>query len=153
MKTIEIEKKDLTEKTKIKTIIFNPEIHHQLNDGPETIRIEQEEEYTRIDFVYKAKSYYHRGGWVNIRPDTFIRIPGSQTCYAMVKAVNIPLAPCKHYFQSSNEWLAYTLYFPALPKSTATIDIIEHEGPGANWFNFYGVSLEETKQKPLIVKN
>ncbi len=153
MKTTETETTESIEKTKIKTIIFNPKIRRQLNDGPEPIRIQQEEEYTRIDFVYKAKSYYHRGGWVNIRPDTFIRIPGSGDNFKLINAVNIPLAPQKHYFNSTKEWLAYTLYFPALPKGTSTIDIIEHEGPGGNWFNFYGVSLEETKRKPLFVEN
>lgn len=50
--------------------------------------------------------------------------------------------------------LTYTLYFPAVPKGCKEIDIIECEnGNIGNWFNFYSVSIEKVRTKPLIVNN
>jgi hypothetical protein len=134
-------------------VIYNPSIDLRNAELPETVSIRLEAEYTRIDFLYKAKSYYLRGGWVNMRGDAFIRPAGTVTQYPLVRAVNIPLSPEKHFFQSSKEFLAYTLFFPALPAEVSKIDIIEHEGPGGNWFNFYGVSLQKVKRELVMVNN
>jgi hypothetical protein len=38
--------------------------------------------------------------------------------------------------------LFYSLLFPRLPKDVTHIDIIEHDGAGDNWFNFYNVAME-----------
>ena len=149
MKTI-IEEPEIKEEEKI---IFSPIITHKSNSSPDVLRIENDEEFTRIDFIYQARSYYINGGWVQISKDTFIRPCGSESKFKLLKAVNITIAPVKHYFKSTKELLCYTLYFPALPKGTSKIDIIESETPGENWFNFFGVSMERVRTEKLIVGN
>lgn len=110
---------------KEKTIIrYNPTINNKCSSEIEILRIEFDDDYTRIDFLYRASSYYENGGWVQISRLTFIRMVGSEQKLRLLKAVNIPIAPAKHYFKSTHDMLAYTLYFPALPKNCEKIDII-----------------------------
>lgn len=139
---------------KEKTIIrYNPTINNKCSSEIEILRIEFDDDYTRIDFLYRASSYYENGGWVQISRLTFIRMVGSEQKLRLLKAVNIPITPTKHYFKSTHDMLAYTLYFPALPKNCEKIDIIEGEVGGTKWFNFYGVSMNKVRNEVLICKN
>ena len=115
------------------------------------MRIKAEENYTRIDFLYCNGSY----AWVQIDPNSFIRPVGSEVRFPLIKAQGIPLTPQKYYFRNVNETIYYTLYFAALPKSVTSIDIIEKEvnTPAHNYFNFYGVSMETIKKRPIEVGN
>lgn len=149
-KTIEIEKPKIKEREKL---IYNPVVK-QLpahDTGFKIMRIEMEDNYTRIDFVYNNGRF----AWVQIQPDSFIRPVGSQIRYPLMKVQGIPIAPVKHFFKNPNETLYYTLYFSALPKDVKTIDIIEKEinTPGHNYFNFYGVSMEKVRTEQLNVGN
>ncbi len=137
----------------IEKIIFNPVIKKQINESPEVLRIETNSELTKIDFIYYAKPYYINGGWVQISRDTFIRPKGSNLKLKLVSATNITITPKKTYLKSNKAILCYTLYFPALPESTKSIDIIECEATGENWFNFYDVSLERIKSQKIVVGN
>ena len=131
--------KSIQEKQKETTILYNPSGTNYKNQHSVKC-IELTEEFTRIDFIYKSPSYYINGGWVQIEANTFIRPCGSQKRYTLVKALHIPIAPIKHYFSRSGEFLRYTLLFPALPKNTTKIDIIEKEAPGT-FFNFYNIDF------------
>ena len=62
-------------------------------------KIELNEDFTRIDFIYEAPSKYVNGGWIQMEPTTFLRPAGSTTVYKMVKAVNISLTPLKTHFK------------------------------------------------------
>lgn len=124
--------------------IYNPDVleGNTKNKQLEILRIRATEEYTIIDFFYHASKIYDNGGWVQISGDSFIRRSNGGEKLKLIKAVNIPIAPNKHYFKSQNDTLAYTLYFPALPSGTLLFDIIEFE-PNlcGNFFNFYSVSF------------
>ena len=102
--------------------------------------IELTDDYTRIDFIYRSPDYYVNGGWIEMDPLTYISPVGSGRKYQLMKAINIPLAPMKHYFKRSGELHTYSLIFPALQKSTRQIDIIEKLAPG-NYFNFFNVNF------------
>lgn len=146
----------IIEEPKIKEsekIIFSPIITHKNSYCPDLLKMEIDEEFTRIDFIYYARSYYINGGWIQISKDTFIRPCGSESKFKLLKAVNIPIAPVKHYFKSTKDILCYTLYFLALPKGITKIDIIESETHGGNWFNFFGVLMEKVRTEKLIVGN
>ena len=119
-----------------KTRWLNPDADY--SDKLSIRSIELTDAYTRIDFYYKAPDYYVNGGWIQMHPLSFIRPAGSNMRYSLFKAVNIPLAPDKLYFKRCGQHHSYTLYFPALPKDTKTIDIIEREAPGT-FFNFYNI--------------
>lgn len=100
--------------------------------------IELSDEFTRIEFIYRSSTFYLNGGWIQMEPDAFIRPLGSTMKYGLIKTEGIPLAPEKYYFKSQGEYHTYTLIFPALPKNTKKIDVIEREAPGS-YFNFYNV--------------
>lgn len=102
--------------------------------------IEATTEYTRIDFIYKSSMIYDNGGWIQIERDSYIQPIGSYEKFKLIKAFSIPIAPLKHYFKRQGEYHPYTLIFPALPKNTKAIDIIEKLAPGT-YFNFYNVDF------------
>ena len=138
MTTIELE--PLTEIQE--KIIYKPFIEFKVVESVDVLRIQLSDDYTKIDFIV----YASRFDWVQIQKDTFIRICGSEVKLNLIEAVNISIAPRKHFFRNRNEFLCYTLCFPAIPKDTKSIDVIEREtevrSGNFTWFNFYGLSLE-----------
>lgn len=120
------------------------------NMGIESIQLD--EYCTRIDFIYIAPKNYSNGGWVQIDGRTYIRPVGSDKNYYLIKAINIPIAPDKHFFKKCGQVLKYTLLFPALPKNIQQIDIIERLAPGT-FFNFFRVNLTHGKPLLLTVNN
>lgn len=130
--------------TRIK--LFNPSISKMPDSFIDIIGIELTDDYTRIDFVvYPDTKTYVSGWWVQINKNSFIRPTGTTQKLKLVKAVNIPYAPKKYMFSSRTSCLPYTLFFPAIPKTTTHIDIIEKEVRNDSYFNFYGVSVLKTK--------
>lgn len=128
-----------TKTTKIK--LYNPTaLDHTLDHRMKSIEIS--DEYTRIDFIYRAPDYYVNGGWIQMEPNAYISPVGSTTKYGLLRAIGIPIAPIKHYFKKEGEFHTYSLIFPALPLGTTQINIIEKEAPGT-YFNFYGVDYSK----------
>jgi hypothetical protein len=141
-------------KTKeIQRIIYSPLIIHNNLETLSIHRIVRHDDVTKIDFIHYASRIYDQGGWVQIQKQTFIRPLGTELELTMLQAINVPVAPVKHYYRNKFDYLAYTLIFPALSKDVKAIDIIEMELPGSNWFNFYGVSLEKITSERLIINN
>jgi len=131
----------------IYTQVFKP----QKAANAELLRICNEDDLTRIDFLYRPDTRYMNGGWAQIAPQSFIRPIGTESKLMLVKAVNIPYAPNKHYFKSHKEILAYTLYFPRVPAGTTAIDIIEKETSDPTYFNFYSIPIQQVRTKVLKV--
>jgi hypothetical protein len=126
--------------------LWNPgaldhKLHHRMAS------IERTDEHTRIDFIYRAPDCYINGGWIQMEGTAYISPVGSGTKYSLIQAINIPIAPVKHYFKRKGEFHTYTLIFPALPAATQKIDIIEKEAPGT-YFNFYGVDFSKWMSVP-----
>jgi len=145
-KTVTPEKKEELETIVPKTtpkIIKRP----VLIEGPESdvaiSEIEISDEYTRIDFFFISSRLYHNGGWIQMYPSCYIRPHGTDLKLQLVKAEGIPIAPTKYHFQCQGQAHSYSLYFPALPKGTSAIDVIERDGNFPNDFNFYCVSVRE----------
>jgi hypothetical protein len=116
-------------------------------------RITIPEDYTRIDFIHYANQNCIKGGWVQIVGNMFIHITGCMGRLPLIKAINIPIAPNKHWYKSENDRLHFTLLFPAIPKSTTHIDIIEKEGGDSTYFNFYGVSMSRVNKSVIRICN
>jgi hypothetical protein len=146
--TIEIEEPKIKE---LEKLTYNPTVKNPPSADTKTkiMRIEMEEDFTRIDFVTVAGKY----AWVEIEGNTFIRPVGTKMRLGLIKAQGIPMAPKRYYFKNPKESLYYTLYFPALPKSVREIDIIEREAAhsGSMYFNFYGVSMERVRKEVILV--
>jgi hypothetical protein len=138
---------------KLSELIFNPWIRKRTLRNIQVLRLELDEKFTRIDFAYLSGTKYINGGWVQIHDTCFIKPVNSDIKLSLIKAVNIPLAPKKHFFKTTKDCLYYTLYFPPLPINTKAIDIIEMETNDSNYFNFYGVSVERIKKEVINVLN
>ena len=136
----------MDKKTKDPAKRYNPDL---LQPGQvlKVESIECTEEYTRIDFHYRSSQHYHNGGWIQMDRGAYIQPVNSPQKYTLVKAIGIPIAPLKHYFSKQGEHYTYTLIFPALPKNTKKINIIEKEAPGT-YFNFYNVDYSKWMTVP-----
>jgi hypothetical protein len=119
--------------------LYNPEAY-DFNQPHRVKCIELTDRYTRIDFIYRSPTLYVNGGWIEIDKGAYIQPVDSSVKYGMVAAINIPVAPVKHYFTRQGEYHVYTLVYGALPKGVSKINIIEKEAPGT-YFNFYDVDF------------
>ena len=142
-------------------IISNPS-HKNMDGAVQLLRITIKDQETKIDFGYQAGEYQD-GGWIHIKPETFIRCKKkvesmsesfytkkAEANYFLIKATNIPFGPKKHHFSSSIEWRYFSLYFPRLPEGTLSFDLIEKEFGDKDEFNFYNIRLDEEEKKSMI---
>ena len=74
--------------------------------------------------------------WCNIDKDTYIEADGIR--YTMTYAEGIATAPEKTYFPDTEYEVTFTLYFPPIPKSAASMHLIESTYSD---FRFYGIQL------------
>jgi hypothetical protein len=145
---VEIEKlQEVIWETETKGVkLYNPTaIDYSLDHRVKSIEIT--ENYTRIDFIFRSSKVYINGGWIQIDRNSYIAPVGSDVKYKLIKAEGIPIAPTKHYFKRQGETHCYSLLFPALPKDTKRIDIIEKLERGT-YFNFFNVDFSEWMSIP-----
>ena len=107
----------------------------------------QEGELTVIHFITRPDTQrFVKGWWVRVCGEIFIRPSGTKDKLELVYAHNIPVAPRKYYFKNAHEELHFTLFFPALPKDTTHIDIIEKiGGKTSQHFNYYNMPIPKIK--------
>jgi len=74
--------------------------------------------------------------WCNINKNTYIKANGQK--YTMIKTENIEIAPNKTYFQYAGQSIIFKLYFPKIPKTTQSFDLIESAESEWKW---YGIKL------------
>jgi len=131
-------------------VISNPQIEKSA-DKVSLLRIILTPEYTRIDFGYQATDYYIKGGWVQIHKTFHLLIKKSKKKFFLTNVENITIVPEKHYFNTTRDYLFFTLYFPAIPPDTDYIDVIEKENDDNNFFNFYQVAVNACPNKETIL--
>jgi len=143
---METDIKKIIEKEIAIRLIYNPKVLQNSEPITKIVKILSSSKHTRIDIVTAPNTIkYNRNWWVNIHKEIYIRPISTNIKLSLLEVINLPLAPKKHYFKSSNELIAFTLVFPALPKDVRMFDIIESNLPDtktSSWLNFYGVSLE-----------
>ena len=127
---------------KKKTLLFTINKKGHANVKTDLLRIILDTEYTKIDFGYTAKEMYIKGGWIRMEQHTFIEIKETGKRFVLTQAIGIPINPEYHYFESKKEWRYFSLYFPAIPQTDCTINIIEIENGSRNNFNYYDVELK-----------
>lgn len=138
---------------KQQVVIYYTNARLNPNKSTNLLRISMDDEFTKIDFLYLANNQYVNGGWVQIHDSCFIKVCGTDIKLKMIKAINITIAPKKHFFKSKKDMLCYTLIFPALPKGTKKIDIIEMETNDSSFFNFYGIPIEQILTEKILANN
>lgn len=93
-------------------------------------------DYTAVEIIHNNQSgsiYYQ---WCNIDRNTYILVNGTR--YTMTKAEGIKIAPDKTYFSYAGQDITFTLYFPSVPTSATSMDLIE--SADSEW-KFYGIKI------------
>jgi len=108
----------------------------------ELVKIEVKESITIVHLIHTAPSAYEKGGWVSIRPDTFIKENSTGKKLKLIKAEGIPTAPNKFEYSAEGQKLSFRLYFPNVDFLNNSIDLIECENDNG-CFNFYGIGHKE----------
>jgi len=89
----------------------------------------EEEGFTYLHCTYRTSPKYSGGWWVNINEASFLvdSINGEEL--KLLQALNIPIAPERHYLKKFGDSLQFTLIFPVIPKPWKTFDFIEMTRP------------------------
>lgn len=93
-------------------------------------------DYTAVEIISNNQSgsgYYQ---WCRIDRNTYILVNG--THYTMTKAEGIKIAPDKTYYSYAGQDITFTLYFPPIPNSATSMDLIE--SADSDW-KFYGIKI------------
>ena len=106
--------------------------------------------HTRFDFGYVATDEYHRGGWIRMSPDAYLRTNSSEEIYKLTHAEHIPLAPDHLHFESNKDWQYFSLFFEPIPKRSCKIDLIEVESPEDTDFNYFGIKIDLNTAEEII---
>jgi hypothetical protein len=99
----------------------------------------KESRVTIVHCLYKAKHSYLNEGWVNIWASTFLVNDDYEEDFQLLQAINVPVAPSKHYFRKSEKFKSFTLIFPALPKSWEKFSLIEVTASPDSGFRIYKI--------------
>ena len=134
------------------TYVVQPIFEEQFKKNPVILRVVLSKEFTRIDFGYAAPWIYNKGGWIHIAPETFIKVKSNNERFKLSKAINIPIAPDRIDFESTEDWRVFSLYFEPIPINDCMIDIIEDENPDENNFNYYNIELKNVKDLEQVIE-
>ena len=115
----------------------NPYINRNMSNSLKVLSVKVQDNQTVITFSDNNRidddSYYQ---WFTVNKNAYIVANGQR--YTLTRAEDIAMSPDKTYFSYAGETKTFTLYFPAIPKSTTSIDFIEAED--SNW-RLYGIQL------------
>ncbi len=90
----------------VKQYLFSFDAGEHKKKNPKIQRIFLSEQLVQVDFGYVAPWIYHRGGWIHIKPNTYLQVKGSKKKYKLTDARNIPIKPAHLDFESSEDWTA-----------------------------------------------
>jgi hypothetical protein len=131
--------------------VVKPIFKTQRKQNPVILRAILSTEYTRIDFGYSAPWMYDKGGWIHIAPYTFLEVQSTNERFKLTGAINIPIAPERHDFESTEDWRVFSLYFEPIPVVDCSINIFEEENPNDDDFNYYEIKFENVKEVEMIL--
>lgn len=115
----------------------HPYINRNMSNSLKVLSVKVQDNQTVITFSDNNRidddNYYQ---WFSIDKNAYIVANGQR--YTLTRAEDIAMSPDITYFSHAGETKTFTLYFPAIPKSTTSIDFIETED--SNW-RLYGIQL------------
>ena len=98
-----------------------------------------EQDYTAVELttnnMSKDGTYFQ---WCSIDKNTYILVNGVR--YTMTRAEGINISPKVTFFSCAGQDLTFVLYFPPIPASATSMDLIEPVD-GGEW-KFYGIKLK-----------
>ena len=98
-----------------------PIVGNSLSQSTKIVSVSLERDYTAVtlECILDADEYE---GWCNIDKNAYVLVNGTE--YTMIKAEGIKIAPERTNFSKK---ITFTLYFPSLPASAKSMDLIESE--------------------------
>lgn len=115
-----------------KDTVNNPYVKTVIDKMATIKRVIRKDDFTKVEISIKRG----KRQWCNINEDTYIEADGIR--YTMTYADGIATAPEKTYFPDTEDKVTFTLYFPPIPKSAASMHLIESTYSD---FRFYGIQL------------
>lgn len=115
----------------------NPSINTNCSNNTRILSVTLEDNRTIVKMSDNNRN--RNGGyyaWMTLDPQTYIMANGHK--YTLTKTDGIALSPNKTYFSYEGETKTFTLYFPAIPRSTSSIDLVESS---ISEWRFYGIQL------------
>ena len=103
----------------------------------------EEEGFTYLHCTYITSPKYVSGWWVNMHQTSYLTTGKGDEKLTMLNAMNIPLAPKKHYFKKFGDSLKFTLIFPAVPKQWKVFDFVE-DCAGSDGLNIKNITRNST---------
>ncbi|MBR6304617.1 MAG: trypsin-like peptidase domain-containing protein [Paludibacteraceae bacterium] len=119
-------------------VIENPYIDNARTEYARIARITITDKETIVEMTFNNETENGFIEWIQIAKETTIETDDQE--YTMKRAEGIAIAPGKTTFSRNGETKTFRLIFPAIPKSTTSINLVE---PGSNGWKFYGISLKE----------
>ena len=120
-------------------VIVSPYVDNARTENARITKITLTDKETIVEMTYNNE--LSSGGyveWIQIAQATTIETDDQE--YTMKRAEGIAIAPNKTYFTRNGETKTFRLIFPAIPKGTTSINLVE---PGEYGWRFYGISLKE----------
>ena len=117
-------------------IIDYPSVRNSITRDLTIRSVTLEHDYTAVEIYSNGRSEGRYFQWCNIDRNTYIMVDGRR--YSMTKAENIKIAPDKTYLSYPGQDITFTLYFPPIPSSATSMDLIE--SPNSLW-KFYGIKI------------
>ena len=107
---------------------------------------------TIIHCSYYSKPYYKNGGRVCIAVTTYLINKNEyRNRLQLLHAINIPIAPDKHFFRRNSELLRFTLMFEKLPYHWTTFNLCEDPKVGKHGFFVNNIQKNNTGVYRIIV--
>jgi hypothetical protein len=104
----------------------------------------EESRVTIVHCLYEAKFSYLNSAWVNIWKSTFLFNVKTDEEIQLMHAINVPIAPAKHYLDKGEAYLRFTLLFPAIPVSWDHFDLVEITATPDSGFRVYNIDRTDS---------
>lgn len=85
--------------------------------------------------VIEIEHHIKDGYWFNISPETYIEDKATGKKYRMTNCEGISRSPEKSYHPNGHGLVKFKLFFPSLPSTVTTIDLIESEESAWRFYN------------------
>ncbi len=112
-------------------MIIYPSVRNSTIKRVKILSVTLGRDYTAVEI--SANNYE----WCNIDRNTYIQENGTR--YTMTKADGIKIAPDKTYFSYTGQEKTFILYFPPIPTSATSMDLIVPTDGDWKW---YGIKIK-----------
>jgi len=118
-------------------IYNNPIVNRKTDNRLKVVSVSVQDTQTVLTIACDNRSsdgdYY---SWLTMNRNAYIVANGQK--YTLRKTDGIAISPQKTYYSYNGETKTFSLYFPAIPKNTTSIDFVESQE--SNW-KLYGIQL------------